>query len=160
MENENPKYTLHYFSVHVKAEAMRMLLAHAKVPFKDRVINQATEWPEVKQKEFAGGQVPILDCEDGSRMTQSTAILRFLGKTHGYYPEDAKAAYEVDRAIDDFNEVLGIIYKPHFVKDYDSAPIFEKVLPTYLTKIEKQIQACTTKFLFGDKPTIADFAIG
>ena len=58
-----------------------------------------------------------MDCEDGTRMTQSTAIIRFLGKQHGYYPEDAKVAFEVDRVIDDFNDILGLIYKPHFNKD-------------------------------------------
>ena len=101
-----------------------------------------------------------MDCEDGTRMTQSTAILRYLGKLHGYYPEDAKVAYEIDRVIDDFNDILSLIYKPHFVKDQDTGPIFEKILPNYLKVIEERCKACTTKFLFGDKVTIADFAIG
>ena len=78
MENENPKYTLHYFPLYVRGEAIRMLLSHAKVPFKNRVIPMA-EWRDIKKNELGGSQVPVMDCEDGTRMTQSTAILRFLG---------------------------------------------------------------------------------
>ena len=48
MENETPKYTLHYFNYHVKAEAIRMLLSHAKVPFTDRVIVHGPQWQELK----------------------------------------------------------------------------------------------------------------
>ena len=54
----------------------------------------------------------MLDCADGTRMTQSTAILRYLGKIYGYYPQnDAKASYEINRLIDDYNDILGLIYK-------------------------------------------------
>ena len=97
---------------------------------------------------------------DGSttRMSQSTAILRYLGKVHGYYPEDAKTAYQVDRVIDDFNDILGLIYKPHFNKDQDPTDIFEKILPKYLKTIEER--CASNEFLVGEKMTIADFAIG
>ena len=138
-----------------------MLLSHAKVDFTDRVI-EMSEWRDIKKNEMGGGQVPAFDITnaDGttSRMTQSTSILRYLGKVHGYYPEDAKVAYEVDRVMDDFNDILGLIYKPHFDKNLDSTDIFEKILPKYLKTIEDR--CATNEFMVGDKMTIADFWVG
>jgi len=95
--------------------------------------------------------------ETTTRMTQSTAILRYLGKVYGYYPEDAKVAYEVDRVIDDFNDILGSIYKPALVEGLPTKDIFGKILPKYLKTIEER---CANEFLVGDKISIADFAIG
>ena len=53
MESENPKYTVHYFELYVRAEAIRMLLSHANIPFKNRTISFA-EWGEVKKNEMNG----------------------------------------------------------------------------------------------------------
>ena len=57
-----------YFNGYGKAEAMRMLLAHAKVEFEDVRINKE-DWPKYKadnaeQLEF--GQVPALQFGDNT----------------------------------------------------------------------------------------------
>ena len=45
--NNNVSYTLHYFSIYVRGEPIRMLLNHANIPFKNQIIEFA-EWPALK----------------------------------------------------------------------------------------------------------------
>ena len=61
---------------------------------------------------------------------------------------------------DGFNDVLAVIYKPHFTApaDRDTSNIFEKVLPKYLQIIDPE--CARGGFIAGDKLTIADFFIG
>ena len=42
---------------------------------------------------------------DGTRLCESMAILRFLGRKHGYYPQDAKTKYYVDMLLDQYNDL-------------------------------------------------------
>ena len=157
MESEN-LYTLHYFELHVRADPMRNLLTHAGVKFNDHHIS-FKEWPELKAS-MPNQQLPCLELPDGTKMGQSFAILRFLGKKHGYYPEDALQAFKCDEHIDRYNDVLSAVYKPHFEKDKDAMieNIVKKVLPIYLKQID---EICAKgEFICGPKITIADFAIG
>ena len=43
------------------------------------------EWGALKHT-FPNGQVPLLVTPEGKKLSQSQAILRFLGRRHGYYP--------------------------------------------------------------------------
>ena len=111
--------TLHYFPLYVRVEAVRMLLHYKNVEFTDNVISFA-DWGAAKPG-FPNGQVPCLELGDGTKLGQSLAILRLLGKQHGMYPADAMAAYHVDSLIDEFNDTLGKIYKPAFFKPSEDA---------------------------------------
>ena len=42
-----PEYTFHYFPLYVRGEAVRMLLTHACIPFKDNVI-EFKDWKDLK----------------------------------------------------------------------------------------------------------------
>ena len=57
-----------YFDVFAKAEPMRMLLSHAKVPFEDVRINmdQFKAMKEEGQLEY--GQVPYVELDDGTKL--------------------------------------------------------------------------------------------
>lgn len=61
------------------------------------------EWKDNK-KSMPGKKVPILELEDGTKLGQSISILRFLGKKHGYYPEDALEAHKCDYLIDCYGD--------------------------------------------------------
>ena len=77
---------IHYFGGYALAEAIRMLLSHAKVPYEDVNYNYET-LPIVKASgilEF--GQIPVLEVE-GKFYAQSGAILKYLGRKYDYYPE-------------------------------------------------------------------------
>ena len=51
-------YKLHYFNFYGRAESIRILLNHAKIPFEDVRFGFA-DWPVLKAK-FEFGQVPAL----------------------------------------------------------------------------------------------------
>merc|ERR1712046_405571 len=119
-------------------DPIRMLLNHAGVKFEDHHIS-FKEWPELKGT-MPNRQLPCLELPDGTKMAQSFAILRFLGKKHGYYPEDHMQAFKCDELLDRYNDVLSAVYKPHFAKDGKDEMIetlFQKTLPIYLKQIDE-----------------------
>ena len=157
MQSEN-LYTLHYFEVHGRGSPMRMLLDHAKVKYEDHQISFG-EWPEIKPT-MPNQQVPCLELPDGTKMAQTYAILRFLGKRHGYYPTDDFEAQRVDELLDRYMDVMSKVYMPHFAEDKEALypNIFEKLIPSFLKEIDA---ACAKgEFICGPKITIADFAVG
>jgi glutathione S-transferase len=90
---------LTYFDVYGKAEAIRLLLNHAGVEYEDIRVT-GPEFMAIKddKTKVPYGQLPVLQ-KDGKVYSQSVAILRFLGNTYGYYPEDAEQRYQCDQLI-------------------------------------------------------------
>ena len=90
-------------------------------------------------------------------------MVRFLGQQHGYYPSDAKLAYDCDSLVDLYQDLLPKLCAPCYTKDEAAKPalvaeIFEKLLPNFLKQVEP---ICARgEFLVGDSLTIADFWIG
>lgn len=136
---------LHYFPIYGRGEAIRMLLAHAKVPFTDAFITHE-EWPKAKNSPLCEfGQIPVLELPDGKKLSQSKAILRYLGVQHGYYPiNDHYQAYLVDSFLDSVDD-----YAPHFHRAR-SEPDAEKkkqiyndiygtIFPRWCSAVEKRI---------------------
>ena len=71
-----------------------MTLWKANVPFEDVRLDWKTEWPAFKagnNPEF--GQVPLLHLEDGTVLSQTKAILNFIGKKYGLMPDDPMLVY-------------------------------------------------------------------
>ena len=155
---------LYYFDIYGRAEAVRMLAAHAKLPL-ENVILTGESLAELKTTgvlEF--GQVPMLEV-DGKHLVQSWAILRFLGRQNGYYPTDVETAYGVDSTIDAVEDYITNYFKFNFEADAErkktaKEAFLTKFLPNWLNAIEKRISNNTTqKYIVGDKITIADFAL-
>ena len=63
------------------------MLQDALVEFKD--------WPALKPT-IPSGQLPLLYLGDGSTISQSDAILRFVGQKVGLYPTDSLQRARVD----------------------------------------------------------------
>lgn len=153
---------VHYFGGYGRAEATRMLLAHAQIPF-ENVDYTFESLPAAKASgnlEF--GQLPVLEI-DGKFFSQSVAMLRMLGLKYGYYPEDAYEAWRVDSFIDSVGDLINQYYKAAFNPNEEEkkelfAKYYETIFPTWLGIIEKRLQSNSSqKFLVGDKMTIADF---
>ena len=96
-----PKLTLSYFPIGGRAEPIRLACAISKIPFTNISISGA---------EFNGartslplGQLPTLDLDFGitqRTITQTTSILRYVGKLGGLYPKDDDvAAMEIDEIL-------------------------------------------------------------
>jgi len=164
MDEGNNIYTLTYFDLYGRAEAIRMLLTHAKIPFEDkRVTGQV--WQDLKASgKCPNGQLPILEGKslNGLVMSQSIAILRFLGVKHGYYNSmDPVAAYKADSVIDNVydcykGDAIYCIFKPDAPTEEHIHGIVE-VMTKASGLLEKDLG--TEKYFGGEKPSIADFCV-
>lgn len=149
---------LHYFNIYGRAESVRFLLAHAKVEY-ENVYETGDTMKDLKPKlEF--GQLPMLEV-DGKNLVQSWSILRFLGRQHGYYPQDLETAFTIDSTIDAVEDYLAAYFKFNFESNEEKKAIFKenwlKMFPVWLAAIEKRLEG--KRFITGDKLTIADFAL-
>ena len=93
-----PKLKLTYFSgPGGRAEPARLALTIAGIEFEDERID-ARDWIAKFKAGTPAGAVPVLEVEeDGvvTTVTQSSAILRYVGKLTGHYPEDPLTALKV-----------------------------------------------------------------
>ena len=105
--------TLYYFDLYGRAEPIRMLLNHAKVEFEDKRLTNE-EFVEMRDKGLLpSGQVPLWE-DQGRQVNQTAAILRLLGKQHGYYSMDPMEGFDADWAI----ETCGDIFKPDILSTF------------------------------------------
>jgi glutathione S-transferase len=101
---------------------------------------------------------------DGHSLTQSAAILRYIGAKYGFYPKDPVEGWRVDSTLDALQDLATKMLKVKNEPDADKRvelynKLFETDLPTDLAVFEKRIQTFGSKTHFvGDKWTIADFA--
>ena len=60
------------------------------------------------------GQVPCLELEDGRKMGQTPAIMRYLARIFGYIPESPEKGFEIDVLCEDYCNIIDSIYLPTF----------------------------------------------
>ena len=111
---------LSYFEFYGKAEASRQAFTIAGVAFEDiRVSGDA--WKELKASgnlEF--GSVPMLELDDGTRLSQSMPILRYICKAFGgdkiTQGGDALAEWNADSLVAFWNDdFIGKIIEPKLI---------------------------------------------
>ena len=155
---------VHYFDAYGRAEPIRLLLAHVKVPFED-LRYSFEEWPAKKAElkpEF--GQVPIYE-QDGKQYAQSGSILRFLGRQHGLYSDDAFTAWRIDSVDNSVSDLADQFYKFFFDKDEESKKaglekFLKTTLPNWAQAIENRLKNNTSQnYIVGDSLTIADIVL-
>ncbi|CDW77882.1 glutathione s-transferase [Stylonychia lemnae] len=157
-------YKVHYFPGYGKAEPIRMLLAHAKIEFEDVHYTPETLPAAKASGNLEFGQMPVLE-KDGKFYSQSQAILRFLGKELGYYPEDTYHGYLVDSTLDFINDLTNARFKANNHPEPETkkqllADFYEKVLSNFFLAIQKRLEANSSPDkIVGDKVTIADIAL-
>lgn len=171
-----PKLTLTYFPIAGRAEPIRLAAAAGKIPFTNHILS----FPEfmAKKESFPFGQVPVLEMqmEDGSvkSITQSNAILRYVGKLGGLYPTNEIQAMEVDEILDILDDmaepirvsvrgaVRTLISETEFTDEEKLAirTRWMSKFPLFLEKIESKLVASSSGWVIGsEKVTIADIAI-
>eukprot|EP01051_Picozoa_sp_SAG22_P005734 SAG22_NODE_350_length_11853_cov_3.693211_10_plen_180_part_00 len=147
-----------------RAEPARLALALAGIPFEDERVN-FEDW-QAKKAGTPTGALPVLTV-DGEPITQSSAILRFVGKITGLYPEDALEALRVDEMDAMVEEVAmrTVIATAHldgeerlaarvaFANDPNSSVHF------WYRKINQKLAGSRSGFAVGDSMTICDLRI-
>lgn len=166
---EIPK--LLYFNIAGKGEAIRLAFHYGNIKFEDHHFKEG-EFMKMKESgELQFGQVPALVVR-GQTLTQSAAILRYVGKQAGLYPDDAVTAAQVDAIMDqEADALMGMRitkYKGRFgfgdwIMTDDNVMRLQKemnadILPKHLNQLETVLRTGGTGWLAGTPgPTIADF---
>ena len=133
---------LYYFDIYGRAESIRFLLSHAKVSYEN--VNAGPIMDNLKESgKLEFGQVPLLETAEGKRFIQSWAILRYLGRIYGYYPNDKVVAWKIDSTIDAVEDYFGAYFKFVFEPNEEKKAIFKenwlKMIPMWVAAIEKRI---------------------
>ena len=160
MAEGKPK--LYYFDLFGRMESTRMTLWKAGVEYEDnRVTGDA--WKELKESgKLDFGQTPMVELADGTRLTQSNAIVNYFGAKHGLKPTDPMLCFKGERAVEhvwsDFvqKHVMKVYYLPD---DAKAAALEEMVAGPFKDFLNSLSSKCLgdTKFLTGDEVTIHDF---
>ena len=105
---------LEYFPIHGRAMMIRLALAYCNVDFEDNCISFDVFARKKKGGAYPYGQLPVLYLDDGTVMSQSNTILRYVcakykgrnGET--LYPgaADPMLSYTIDEIIDFLEEFV------------------------------------------------------
>merc|ERR1712037_845825 len=148
---------------HAKADPIRMLLSKAGVEF-NNVTLTFDEWGAAKASgKYPTGQVPLWETPDGRKMNQAFAILRYLGRQHGFYDgADLEESLIVDWVLETSVDLqVSKAYAVQLFGSTDAAAI--EAAKANFSKFNKQISEKLTSrgkpFIAGDRLTIADFVV-
>ncbi|KAI6233737.1 hypothetical protein M3Y99_00889100 [Aphelenchoides fujianensis] len=97
------KFKLHYFDFRGRAEPIRLMFAFTSTPYENHTFTLA-EWPQ-KKASYPNGQVPLLEV-DGTPISQSMAIYRFLGRNLGLNGKSELEAAQLDSTAELFRDFI------------------------------------------------------
>uniref|UniRef100_A0A7S3MRB2 GST N-terminal domain-containing protein n=1 Tax=Favella ehrenbergii TaxID=182087 RepID=A0A7S3MRB2_9SPIT len=157
------KPTLTYFPVHAKADPIRMLLHKAGVDYTNELISFADFGALKASGALPAGQVPLWKTVDGKMLNQAYAIIRLLGRQHGFYDGSSiEESFLVDWALETSLDLQNSRAYRVYMQDESTEEELE-ASKTNFAKFSKQIAASLTErgttFFAGDRLTIADFVI-
>eukprot|EP01025_Chloroclados_australasicus_P044736 TRINITY_DN4874_c1_g2_i2.p1 TRINITY_DN4874_c1_g2~~TRINITY_DN4874_c1_g2_i2.p1 ORF type:complete len:354 (-),score=28.37 TRINITY_DN4874_c1_g2_i2:244-1158(-) len=157
---------LYYFPAPGRAEVPRILFSIGKIAFED-IRFPGAEWASTYKAKSPAGQAPWLELDDGSTLTQSSAIAQYAASLTGYMPSDAllqAKVFEVQGALDDVFTVFATTFtiKDQQEKEATRKRLFGEGGSAYakLQNVERLLsQSKTTYYLTDDKPTLADILV-
>uniref|UniRef100_A0AC11EII5 Uncharacterized protein n=1 Tax=Ovis aries TaxID=9940 RepID=A0AC11EII5_SHEEP len=153
-----PPYTIVYFPVQGRCEAMRMLLADQDQSWKEEVVAMQSWLQGPLKASCLYGQLPKF--QDGDlTLYQSNAILRHLGRTLGLYGKDQREAALVDM-VNDGVEDLRCKYVSLIYTNYEAGKEdYVKALPQHLKPFETLLSQNKggQAFIVGDQISFADY---
>ncbi len=82
-----PELKLTYFDIRGRAEAIRLALHLADIPFTDERLPREEAMALIAEGSLPFHALPVLEV-GGKLHAQSLALLRYVGKLGGLYPED------------------------------------------------------------------------
>jgi len=159
-----PSYKLTYFDNQARGEAIRWLFAVAKQPFEDNRI-QMKDWPGQKSN-FFFGVIPALEV-DGQQLSQSNAILDYLGREFGLTGKTPLEQARVNMIALTINDALykhtaAILRGPSAESRSEHFKKFEsEEIPFYLERFEKLLKENNdgNGYFVGDSLTYADTCV-
>jgi len=167
-----PALKLLYFDFAGRAQYIREACIVGGVEFEDTFVQGRDHMVQLKEDgTLPFGQVPVLYMDGEVTSAQSNAILRYVGKASGLYPEDPVLALKVDEAMDISDDMImplaatimpakfGRPFKDNDEKMAARTMLANECLPQKLRYIENMLAANGTGWCVGDSVTIADFKV-
>lgn len=156
-----PQLKLSYFDFHGgRAEPARLALSIGGIAFEDHRFT-FPEFAEVR-KTTPFGQVPVLYV-DGVAVTQCDAIIRYVGKLSGLYPNDPYQALlcdEVMYVVEEASVKLGPTFR--MTGEEQKAARLALVngsMPQYLRWLQSQLLAHGGEYFADNRLTVADLKV-
>jgi len=153
-----PSYKLTYFDIDGgRAEPVRIALHAAGVEFEDNRLS-FPEFGEMR-KDTRFNSVPVLEI-DGTAVTQSNAISRYVGKMAGLYPDDDRQALYCDEVLDALEDILHYIVPTFGLKGNELREAREKLangwLSIYVRGLDELLARGGGEYFAGGALTVAD----
>ncbi len=153
-----PKLVLTYFDFDgSRGEAARLAMHIGGIPFEDRRVLRA-DWEAVRET-LPFRAVPTLEV-DGTVITQSNTINRYVGKLAGLYPKDDWQATLADEVMDAVEDVTTRIGATLFIEDAAKKGAREALvagpLPRFLEQLEARLERGGGEWFVENRLTVAD----
>ena len=159
-------YRLIYFSSAGRAEAIRIALDISNLPW-ENVIVDFSEYSEMRDsKKLPWGLLPALETPSGI-LSESSAILRYIGNMTFLNPDDEWLAAKVDECLDAISDMSNILTETFRINDIDEKISARKILVSPGGKLSKsydifceKLENSKTGWIAGtEKPSIADIRL-
>ena len=153
-----------YFPIGGRAAPLRNAFKLGKIEFEDVHVT----FDEFKAAKAAGeytfGAVPVLILDDGTQVTQSNAILNWIGRQAGLIPSDAKEALFVDEVVCSIEDSYNLIGPTIREQDEEKKMAMRKALVAEDGSLTKWLQGLSklaerngnNGYFVGSTGTIAD----
>ncbi|EFP85800.1 hypothetical protein PGT21_036495 [Puccinia graminis f. sp. tritici] len=157
-----PSYKLTYFNIKgARGDSIRMAFHYGGIPFTDERLTPE-EFGKIQEK-LPFGQVPILTVDEKKVISQEVAILRYIGRLVGLYPDDREEAVNVDiplSFVDDLYSAVLVFFTPEQPgKEFATNMVIEDRIPKLLACLDNYLANKGTTFSAGNNLTVADLRI-
>lgn len=153
---------LRYFNIPARAEATRLALKIANIPFIDERIPKE-KWSSIKPTIQPWGQLPVL-IADGLPIYQTHNIELYVGKFTGLYPEDLHEQLRVNEIMFALDDISSIIASTNGIQDATEKLNARRALSApggklydFLKKIEQFLG--NGEYVLGGKFSIGDLSL-
>lgn len=156
---------LYYFNVRARAELIRLIFAAAGRPWND-IRFDLDQWPTYKKKMLIG-QCPVLEFPDGTQLSQSMSIARYVARETGLAGKDNLESAKIDTVVDtqlDMNEMFHkkVLFEKDTKKKAEELEAFlAKELFKHVHKLTKLKKAYSTDkgYFVGNQLSWADIFV-
>ncbi|XP_078589290.1 S-crystallin SL11-like isoform X1 [Branchiostoma floridae x Branchiostoma japonicum] len=147
-KTKSKSFRFHYFDLKGRGEVVRLAFVLAGLDFDD-VRHTLEEWTNMKQTgEFTGpfNQLPWLELDDGTTISQTRAILRLIAREGGFDGDTNVEAAKADEITDAVEDIKDDFFKTILEKDDEKkasleAEFWDNKLPTRLRQLEVLLEA-------------------
>ncbi|KAG7401930.1 hypothetical protein PHYBOEH_009510 [Phytophthora boehmeriae] len=164
LPHDAPKLKLTYFPVPGRAEPIRLALFISGIDFEDERVSFDEVGDLLPNMPF--NTLPVLEV-DGEVISQSMAILRYVGGLSGLYPTtNVLSAHRVDEIFSLIDEMFNFPDWRAATREQDPGKQMERrealakgVIPKTLDFVEKRLADFNGKYAVGADLTVADLAV-